>query len=179
MKKVLPLALGLLGVLAIDQAAATAGCPVPLDRSEAGLAMAPVTLNLGMKGINPRRVGYGSYLVNAVSGCNDCHTNPPYASGGDPFQGQPEQINTTGYLAGGTAFGPFVSRNLTPCGKNGHPEWTFEQFKDIMRNGTDMHDPTGPKLQVMPWPVYSKMADCDLLAIYQYLKAIPPICPAE
>jgi hypothetical protein len=24
-------------------------------------------------------VGLGSYLVNAAGGCNDCHTNPPYA----------------------------------------------------------------------------------------------------
>jgi hypothetical protein len=26
----------------------------------------------------------------------------------------------------------------------------------------------------MPWPVYGKMSDCDIKAIYEYLKAIPP-----
>src|SRR5262245_14299055 len=30
-------------------------------------------------------VGLGSYLVNAVGGCNDCHTAPPYTQ--DPFAG--------------------------------------------------------------------------------------------
>ena len=28
-------------------------------------------------------------------------------------------------------------------------------------------------LQVMPWPVFSKMTDRDLRAIYEYLSAIP------
>ena len=47
-------------------------------------------------------------------GCNDCHTVPSYAVGGNPFLGEPEVINAPCYLAGGAAFGPFVSRNITP-----------------------------------------------------------------
>ncbi len=31
----------------------------------------------------------------------------------------------------------------------------------------------GGLLQVMPWPVYGKMTDRDLIAIYEYLSAIP------
>src|SRR5688500_14715593 len=77
-----------------------------------GYAIAPVPLDTG--GLNPALVGLGSYIVNAQGGCNDCHTNPPYAPGGNPFAGQAEVINAAGYLAGGVAFGPFVSRNLTP-----------------------------------------------------------------
>ena len=58
-----------------------------------------------------------------------------------------------GYLAGGQAFGPFISRNLTPC-EDGEPEWTFEEFLQIMRTGVDLEDdehPPGntPLLQVM------------------------------
>src|SRR5690242_2445776 len=74
-----------------------------------GLDIAPVPLNL--TGKNRALVGRGSYLVNAVSGCNDCHTwrptnTPPnfgsnYEAGGDPFVGQPEQIYRQGYLGGG------------------------------------------------------------------------------
>jgi hypothetical protein len=30
-------------------------------------------------------------------------------------------------------------------------------------------------LQVMPWPVYGKMSDRDLRAIYEYLRAIPSL----
>jgi hypothetical protein len=39
-----------------------------------GFRLSPVPLN--MKGRNPDLVGLGSYLVNAVGGCNDCHTCP-------------------------------------------------------------------------------------------------------
>src|SRR5258705_172691 len=73
-----------------------------------GFAIAPVPLNLAHK--NRALVGLGSYLVNAVGGCNDCHTNPSYLAGGDPFQGQTKKVNAAGYLAGGQVFGPFTSR---------------------------------------------------------------------
>ena len=69
-----------------------------------GFAIAPVKLDL--KGKNSALVGLGSYIVNAHGGCNDCHTSPPYAEGGDPFQGEPEQINQAAYLAGGTRVRP-------------------------------------------------------------------------
>jgi hypothetical protein len=146
-----------------------------------GFTIAPVPLNL--KGRNPVLVGLGSYLVNAVGGCNDCHTNPPYKFGGDPSLGQPKRVNRKHYLAGGTAFGPFVSRNLTPGGHPFLPEGghTFAQFLDIIRNGTnDDFDPSMPVvppnlplLQVMPWPVYQSMTNRDLQAMYEYLRAIP------
>src|SRR5687767_12358845 len=79
------------------------------DASEAarirqGFLITPVPLNL--TGKNPGLVGLGSYIVNAQGGCSDCHTNPPFAAGGDPFLGEPAVINQAGYLGGGTAFGP-------------------------------------------------------------------------
>ena len=140
-----------------------------------GFAIAPVPLNL--KGKNRALVGLGSYIVNAQGACNDCHTNPPYADGGDPYSGQPKKINAAGYLGGGVEFGPFVSRNLTPD-KTGKPEGgnTFAEFEQIMRTGIDLdkaHPQFGPFLQVMPWPVYQDMTDRDLRAIYEYLSAIP------
>ena len=140
-----------------------------------GFALAPVPLNLHRKDV--ALVGLGSYLVNGVGGCNDCHTQPSYAPGGDPFRGQPEKINTANYLAGGQHFGPFVSRNLTPEA-NGLPAGlTYAQFSLEMRTGYDLdqaHPAMGPLLQVMPWPTYSKMTGLDLRAIYEYLRAIPP-----
>lgn len=139
-------------------------------RIKRGFAITPVALHFNHK--NRELVGLGSYLVNAVGGCNDCHTNPSYVFGGDPFMGQPKQVNAAHYLAGGQHFGPFVSRNLTP--ENGLPEGhTFAEFKNIMRHGTDDDNP-GQLLQVMPWPTYQSMTDDDLRAIYEYLRAIPP-----
>ena len=142
-----------------------------------GADIAPVPLN--MKGLNPALVREGSYIVNAQGGCNDCHTVPSYAPGGNPFAGEPEQINAPCYLAGGAAFGPFIARNLTRV-----PTFrTLAQFKDLMRNGTDYRPaandlpPQTPILQVMPWPVYGKMSDRELEAIYEFLRAIPVINP--
>jgi hypothetical protein len=142
-----------------------------------GFKINPVKLNLDGKDF--KLVGLGSYIVNAQGGCNDCHTNPPYAEGGDPFKGEPEKVNVDGYLAGGMEFGPIVSRNLTPC-QDGKPEYSFEKFLQIMHTGVDLEDnehPPGntPILQVMPWPVYGKMSKCDLRAVYEYLSAIPPL----
>src|SRR6201995_1866283 len=54
-------------------------------RIERGFRIAPVPLDLSQK--DPDLVGLGSYLVNAVGGCNDCHTNPNSANGGNPFLG--------------------------------------------------------------------------------------------
>ncbi len=144
------------------------------SRIQRGAELAPVPLN--MQGLNPALVREGSYIVNAQGGCNDCHTVPSYAPGGDPFAGEPEAINAPCYLAGGAPFGPFVSRNITP--RDGLPAGrTLDQFKQLMRDGTDFRNDATPILQVMPWPVYGKMSDRELEAIYEFLRAIPSINP--
>jgi hypothetical protein len=147
------------------------------SRIQRGAQIAPVPLN--MKGLNPALVREGSYIVNAQGGCNDCHTVPSYAAGGNPFLGEPELINAPCYLAGGAEFGPFVSRNITPRANGLPANRTLAEFKEIMRDGTDLRmTPDGtPLLQVMPWPVYGKMSDRELEAIYEFLRAIPMINP--
>jgi len=145
-------------------------------RIRRGYNIAPVPLNT--RRLDRDLVGLGSYIVN-TGGCNDCHTNPPFEEGGDPFLGQPEQINTAGYLAGGVMFGPFTSRNLTPRGVERLPAGlTLGQFTRVLRKGTDFknrHPEISPLLQVMPWPVFGKMSEDDIKAVYEYLRAIPCI----
>jgi hypothetical protein len=139
-----------------------------------GLAIAPVTLNL--TGRDRNMVGLGSYLVNAVAGCNDCHTNPSYTTSGNPFQGQAKKVNTAGYLSGGMAFGPFISRNITPDYTGRTNGETVDDFLAIMKTGVDpekIHPAISPLLQVMPWPTYQSMMDSELRAMYEYLSAIP------
>ncbi len=176
-KSTLFAAVGVIAVLGLLQHKARAGDDddrsTDEERIEIGYKIAPVPLNLVHK--DKRLVGLGSYLVNAVGGCNDCHTNPSYAPGGNPFLGQPKQVNAAHYLAGGQVFGPFISRNLTP--ENGLPAGhTYAEFKNILRTGID-YDHPGMLLQVMPWPSYQSMPDHDILAIYEYLSAIPPATP--
>ena len=146
------------------------------SRIQRGEELAPVPLN--MQGLNPALVREGSYIVNAQGGCNDCHTVPSYAAGGNPFLGQPELINAQCYLAGGAGFGPgIVSRNITPRANGLPANRTLEQFKELMHQGTDFAGGATPILQVMPWPVYGKMSDRELEAIYEFLRAIPMINP--
>lgn len=160
-----------------------------------GYQSAPVPLNLAGK--NRALVGLGSYIVNNQGECNGCHSAGPqteFLPGGNPFFGQPEQVNPATYLGGGRNFGAFplagggtvdiVSRNLTPDG-SGLPIGgdSFAEFLQTIRTG---HDPDqlhpnmappfrGDLLQVMPWPAYRNMTDRDLRAIYEYLSAIPCI----
>lgn len=125
---------------------------------EQGFAIAPVPLNLAGKDRN--LVGLGSYLVNAVGDCNGCHSSGtqsslflyPYKPGGNPYFGQPESLDPSAYLNGGTFFGtvgtatgpfnyagPFIiTRNLTP-NYAGVPEGgnSLARFTQIMRHGTD------------------------------------------
>src|SRR5262245_41042829 len=99
-----------------------------------GLAISPVPLNL--VGKNRALVAEGSYIVN-TSGCNDCHTNPNFTADHDPQLGQTKQINAAVFLAGGRAFGPRLSRNLTPNSAGLPAGLTFADFVDSMRNGVD------------------------------------------
>jgi len=170
-------------------------------RTQRGLEAAPVPLN--MQGKDVSLVGLGSYLVNVVASCNDCHSAGPstqYAPGGNPFFGQPKIVNQATYLGGGNDFGPLipasphiVSRNLTPD-KTGRPEGgrSLAEFVHILETGEDLdhlHPPCsagatqnclpppfdGNLLQIMPWPAFQRMTVHDMEAIYEYLSAIPCI----
>jgi hypothetical protein len=136
-----------------------------------GYEIAPVHLNLSGK--DWALVGLGSYLVN-TTGCNDCHTHPNWAPGGNPFMGELEQINTAQYLTGGRVFGSIISANLTPDNKGKPAGLTWNEFLSVMRTG---HDPDvkGRLLQVMPWPLYRWKTERDLKAMYEYLRAIPSL----
>ena len=114
-----------------------------------GFEIAPVPLNLAGK--DPALVGLGSYMVNAVSFCNVCHsagTSTEYAKGGNPyFKGnQPTVINQATYLGGGRVFPQqavgapvIVSRNLTPD-KTGRPAGgrSFDEFRSAIQTGADL-----------------------------------------
>jgi hypothetical protein len=156
------------------------------------------------------------YFLNQPLGTKTDPTT--YLAGGSPFgQAVPSSASVGGFPPGSvpasyppagypidptTGFpyaGPvIISRNLTPD-KNGRPEGgrTLEQFKQILRNGTDFDnihptclsdtDPNialgicvpppvdGTKLQVMPWPLLHNMTDHQIEAIYEYLSVIPCI----
>lgn len=143
-------------------------------------------------GVNaPGKIDPSSYLAG---GTDFGPAVPPSAAvGGFPPGSNPASYPPPEY---GFYVGPdMISRNLTP-NKYGVPEGgnTLEQFKAILRNGTDFDHlhPTcttavpvpspancvpppvnGDVLQVMPWPVFHNMTDHEIEAIYEFLKTIP------
>jgi hypothetical protein len=135
---------------------------------------------LNLRGKDWFLVGLGSYLVN-TTGCNDCHTHPNWTPTGNPFNGQPEQINTTQYLSGGREFltrtGSIIatSANITPDKHDRPAGLTLAGYLEVMHTGHDPRDPPGDLLQVMSWPLYRWKTDSDLIAIYEYLRAIPSL----
>src|ERR1700730_7057213 len=109
--------------------------------------------------------GLGSYLVIANNSCNDCHTQPNFQPGGDPYSRQPKQVPLANYLAGGRLFatptGNFCSRNVTPAPGTHMPAGLSRaDFLYVMHTGCDPQDAnfrnpqTCGLLQVMPWPHY-------------------------
>jgi hypothetical protein len=140
-----------------------AGAPgsVISNGAKHGLDISPVPVNLtGKTAAQIEKIGNGSYIVNAIAGCSDCHNSP-----------------TGAFLAGGTSFGPVTSRNLTPDPTG--LKLTEAQFITALRTGQDFSTPAdagGPgSLLVMPWPVFRWMSTYDLQSIYAYLQAIPPV----
>jgi hypothetical protein len=177
---VVPPRVWLLAVLVIATAVLTSAArATEIEQILRGFEIAPVKLNL--KGKNWALVGLGSYLVN-TTGCNDCHTYPNWSPTGNPYLGQPEQINIPGYMAGGRPFGPdpvdpniqVVSANITPDGIGRPAGLNLAQFLDVMHYGHDPDDQTR-LLKVMPWPLYRWKTDQELIAIYEYLRAIPSV----
>jgi mono/diheme cytochrome c family protein len=109
----------------------------------------------------------GSYLVNSVGACSNCHT--------PRVNGQPDLSKL---LSGG--FQVFDEPTFVVKGANGTPDretgigaWSDDGLKHALRTG--MH-PNGTQLAtVMPYPFYGVITEGDMNAIVAYLRSIPAI----
>ena len=70
---------------------------------------------------------------------------------------------------------PLAPGDITPDFARKPAGLTLKAFLAIMHTGHDPKDRPGELLQVMPWPTFGKKTDHDLTAIYEYLRAIPPL----
>jgi hypothetical protein len=134
------------------------------QRAQAGLAASPFPVaTTGRTTAQLEQIGIGSYTVNVVSSCPDCHNNPAAAPGG-------------GFLAGGNQFGPVKARNLTSDPSHGL-RMTEAQFLEVLQTGKDQKlSPDGGapvSLIVMPWEDFRWMSATDMKAIYAYLQTVP------
>ncbi|HVY45867.1 MAG TPA: hypothetical protein VHB21_08315 [Minicystis sp.] len=129
-----------------------------------GLAISPVAVDLtGLTGDQIEHVGRGSYLVNAVAACNDCHTtlDGKFLGGGVPFP-LPPPLGTIVY-----------ARNITPD-QTGIGSLSEDDFVNILQTGADHKNP-GASLLIMPWMSFRWMKEDDIRDIYRYLKVIPAV----
>ncbi|KKB64154.1 alcohol dehydrogenase [Robbsia andropogonis] len=116
--------------------------------------------NDGSKEADP--IKRGLYLAQAGD-CIACHT----AKGGKPFAGG---------LGLNTPFGVIVSSNITPDKRYGIGDWTDAQFLHAVKDGVAPH---GKLLYpAMPYNLYSRVTDKDLLDVFAYLKTVAPVAEA-
>ena len=142
------------------------------------------------------QVERGQYLVT-IGGCNDCHTPWILQPDGKPgpdmsraLSGHPQDFRITepaqltsdrfGWAAAptNTAFsGPWgvsFAANLSPDPMTGTGIWTFDIFKNTIRNGRHW-GVARPLLPPMPWFNYREMTDEDLAAVFAYTRTLKPI----
>jgi hypothetical protein len=98
---------------------------------------------------------YGAYLTRAL-GCTMCHGDN-LAGGITPAFAAPGEIPK--------------SPNLTPAGDIA--AWSEADFIQTLRTGIT---PDGEELNDdhMPWKMYAKASDEDLMALWLYLQSLPP-----
>jgi mono/diheme cytochrome c family protein len=112
-------------------------------------------------------VKQGEYIAH-VAGCVSCHSRQTETgefieetlfSGGNPFDLGP--------------LGIVISKNLTPDPETGLGDWTDEEIKTAIRSGVSR---AGLHLfPVLPFAIYTNMAESDLDAIVAYLRTLPPV----
>ena len=108
----------------------------------------------------------GSYLVNSLLTCGNCHSpkGPPQAIAGKDF-------------SGGLSWDepPFkvTAPNITQDKDTGIGNYTDAQIKTVLRKGVK---PSGvPVAMVMPSGFYEIMTERDLNAVVAYLRTIKPV----
>ena len=178
---------------AADAARPPSGPPQPMDFGPVMIGTAPE---------NPysdEQIERGGQLV-AFGGCNDCHTpwniDPELGMpapdmsrmlSGHP-QGAPDPQGTVGpadialigpsFTSFALPFGTTYALNLTPDMRTGTGSWTEEMFLNIFRDVKHLGGDGRTVLPPMPWPAVASLPDEDIVAIFAYLRSIPPIVNA-
>lgn len=140
-------------------------------------------------------IAAGERLV-ALLDCNVCHTPKVVTAEGprpDPsrlLSGHPSDeelaslpdeligpqgwggVFSNGMTAWSGPWGTTFGTNLTPDTETGIGDWTEDVFSDAMRSGAHVG---GARPVLPPMPVYSRLTDEELHAIFTYLQSIEPV----
>jgi cytochrome c2 len=130
----------------------------------------------------PDLVARGGYLVNHVLLCNDCHSErdwtlysgpakPPLGAGRPCMDRNSKAVGINFGMAGFP--GRLCIRNITPDAETGIGSWTDGEIARAIREGVSRD---GEALfPIMPWFMYTEMADEDVAAVIAYLRQQPPV----
>lgn len=106
----------------------------------------------------------GSYLVNGIVACGNCHTPPAGPMQGVEFAGT--------FLIEFPEFTAYPS-NITPDKETGIGNWTDEQLVKAIREGVR---PDGSIIgPPMPIGLYRGLSDRDVNAIVAYMRTVKPV----
>ena len=109
----------------------------------------------------------GDYLVNAVMGCDGCHTPRPKGQFNyeRKFSGGSQVWDTPEYLVRGS--------NISSDPETGIGTWTVDDVKRLLTQGVR---PSGvPVVHQMPYPFYKILTARDLDAVAAYVKSAAPV----
>jgi mono/diheme cytochrome c family protein len=110
----------------------------------------------------------GSYLVNSILTCGNCHT--PRGPGGvfdmsKQLSGGPQTFDTPAFTVKGA--------NITPDKETGLGNWSAEDIKRALLEGKR---PNGTQLApIMPYAFYKVFIPGDLDAVVAYLRSVPAV----
>jgi mono/diheme cytochrome c family protein len=110
----------------------------------------------------------GSYLVNGILTCGNCHT--PRGPGGvlvmeKQLSGGPQTWDEPTYKVKGS--------NITPDPETGIGSWSAADIKSLLQTG---HRPNGVQVApIMPYAFYKIFTPGDLDAVAAYLRSLAPV----
>jgi len=140
---------------------------MPYRNSLAALAAAFVVLPLAAPSQAETLLERGTYLVNSVVACGNCHTpkGPEGELPGMELAGWADFFSVREFTA--------RTPNLTPDPETGIGTWTDAQIITAIREG---RRPDGTIIgPPMPIGLYRGMSDRDVQAIVAYLRQLPPV----
>ena len=149
------------------------------DAIRRGMAIQPLASVTSTDATTDARIGRGSYLINSLARCYNCHTTPGRTSATGP-------LTTTTWLTGGkvvTIAGVVRSESADLVGAThgffGESTADFTTFAGIIQTGTHVDDPTAPPVAApMPWQHLRDLTVDDLASIYTYLRQVQTAQPA-